>query len=51
MQEQQALVNEKLIDKELGEKLLNLGNELNGDALLLRGYELPPELPRNKSLS
>lgn len=51
MQEQQALVNEKLIDKELGEKLLSLGNELNGDALLLRGYELPPELPRNKSLS
>jgi len=48
---QKALIDEQLIDKELGAHLRALSNELNSTQLLYAGYGPLPELSRNKSLS
>jgi len=50
-QKQKALIDEELIDKELGVFLHSLSDELNSAQLLFAGYAPLPERSRNKSLS
>ncbi len=50
-QEQQALIDEQLFERELGDRLSALSDELNNEQLLLAGYGPLPELSRNNSLS
>jgi len=48
---QQALIDDQLIDKELGAHLQALSDQLDSAKLLYAGYGPVPELSRNKSLS
>lgn len=50
-QEQQALIDEQLIERELGEKLIKLSESLNSDQSLLSGYGPLPDFSLNNSLS
>jgi len=50
-QEQQALIDEQLIERELGDKLLKLSQALDSEHSLLSGYGPLPELSVNKSLN
>lgn len=49
--EQQTLIDNELLEKELGDRLMALSDNLNNEQLLLAGHGPLPELSLNNSLS